>query len=77
MAEILLYRGYQSRNDRQFRDAAGCCDGGAAEAGEVVAVGVGEAFEDSGVAKAAQLTGVLGKDAEAGQSGRRGARRGY
>src|SRR5579883_647041 len=57
MAEILLHRGCQSRNDPPFRDAAGGCEGGAAEAGEVVAVGAGDTFDDSEVAKAAQLTG--------------------
>src|ERR1700686_4876268 len=50
-------------DDGGLREVAGCGDGGAAEAGEMVAVGAGDALDDANVAPAAKLPGqAVGRD---------------
>ena len=40
----------KSRNDGVFGEAASGSDGGAASAGEVIAIGAGDAFDDAELA---------------------------
>ena len=46
----------ESRNDGLFGEAAASSNGGAASAGEVVAVGVSDAFDDAELAQTGELS---------------------
>ena len=47
----------ESRNDGEFGEAAAGGDGGAAGAGEIVARGAGDAFDDAELAQTGELSG--------------------
>jgi len=47
----------QSRNDGVFGEAAAGSDGGAASAGEIVAIGAEDAFDDAEMAQTGELSG--------------------
>jgi hypothetical protein len=53
----------KSGNDGVFGEAAVGGDGSAAGAGEVVAIGAGNAFDDANVAQAGELSGEGGRGA--------------
>jgi hypothetical protein len=53
----------ESWNDGVFGEAAAGSDSGAASAGEVVAIGAGNAFDDAKVAQAGELPGEGGRRA--------------
>src|SRR3984893_12941951 len=59
----------ESRNDGVFGEAAASSNGGAASAGEVVAVGASDAFDDAELAE----TGELSREGGGGAWGEKGA----
>ena len=63
----------ESRNDGLFGEAAAGSNRGAASAGEVVAVGASDAFDDAELAQTGELSGEGGGRA-LGEHGRRSAR---
>ena len=53
----------KSRNDGVFGEAASGSDGGAASAGEVIAIGADDAFDDTELAQTGELSGEGGRRA--------------
>ena len=69
MAKNLLQGGCECWHDAQFRDGTGSGDGGAAEAGEIVAVGARDTLDEAEIPQAAQLArqgcrGKMGQQAD-------------
>jgi hypothetical protein len=50
----------ESRNDGLLSEAAACRDGSTAGAGEIVAIGAGDAFDDVELAQAGEMSGEGG-----------------
>ena len=63
----------KSGNDGVFGEAAAGGDGGAAGAGEIVAIGAGNALDDAKVAQAGELSGEGGRGALGEQRSQVGA----
>ena len=53
----------ESRNDGLLSEAAACRDGSTASAGEIVAIGAGDAFDDVELAPAGEMSGEGGRRA--------------
>ena len=68
MAKIGSACGGESRDDAHLGDGAGCGDRGATEAGEVVAIGAGDALDQAEPAHATDLPGKSSR-AQAGDKG--------
>src|SRR5208282_175417 len=68
MAKIGSACGGESRNDAHLGEGAGCGDRGAAEAGQVVAIGAGDALDQAEPAHATDLPGKSSR-AQAGNKG--------
>src|ERR1700693_5872804 len=60
MAKIESARESKNGNDAHFGDAAGRSDGGAAEAGQIVAIGAGDPLDQAKLTHAVELSGEGG-----------------
>src|ERR1700686_5923696 len=61
MAKIFSFCGGQGGHDVQLGDGTGSGDGGATKSGEVVAIGAGDAFEQSQRAQPFEAAGERGR----------------